>query len=311
MIRRFRNRLARISQQPGRPFIIPTRYGLFIPVIVITHLLAVTLAGSAGDIVFLMFIVTASLMAMFMTHSNIENLEVTLSGPLHIMEKKDVSFLITVTNHQDSACLGVSLIADIEGAGVPAVVIPVIPGKSRLEVPCSFRAEATGVLPVKGVRVSGTWPLGIFFAWKWHRQSVNIYVFPRPEGGQPLPGSRCAPGSHQSALSGQSISDFSGLRAFREGDRIRHIYWKLVAKGGPPLVREFQGAGQWNYQLRYCETSHRSVPLRLRQLSAWIHALHEGGHSYSLELPGSKVDVARGEMHFYHCLRELAAVESL
>ncbi len=171
----------------------------------------------------------------------------------------------------------------------------------------SLPARQRGPLQTGRLRLDSRYPLGLFNAWSWVRLEFRGLVYPRPEtvpfvflagdGGEQLSG---AP----SAQSGEQ--DFQGLRPYRQGDSLRRIAWKQLARGKGLVSKDFdhdEGATCW---LDWEALPGLPVETRLSRLCGWVLQAHQQGWRYGLRLPGEEFSPDNSEGHRDRCLRALA-----
>jgi uncharacterized protein (DUF58 family) len=123
------------------------------------------------------------------------------------------------------------------------------PVAARVEVRLASGAplDATlprGVHPVRDVRLTSSWPTGLFRAIVPLDPLDPVVVYPAPE----VPGSPHDPGGvdgEDGAVSREGLAQPSGLREYRPGDPLRRIRWPAMARRGEPVVAVWEaGAGE-------------------------------------------------------------------
>ena len=92
------------------------------------------------------------------------------------------------------------------------------------------------------VEVRTMHPFGWFRAWTYVHASLTAFVAPRP-GGQPSAarGGRERPARRLGETRGEE--EFAGLRAYAPGIALKHMAWKVLARGGEPAVRVYTDLG--------------------------------------------------------------------
>ncbi len=167
-------------------------------------------------------------------------------------------------------------------------------------------AERRGRLPLGRLRVSTTFPLGLFQAWSNLNLEMHCLVYPRPELGRvPLPAPRT--GDSHGLETGQGQDDFAALRQYQHGDSLRHVAWKAAARAEPLMTKQFTGlaAGELWLDWDAMPTDLR-VEARLSRLTRWVLEAARAGHSYGLRLPSIVIAVGSGPAHQLRCLTALA-----
>src|SRR5690606_9731069 len=129
------------------------------------------------------------------------------------------------------------------------------------------------------------------------RPETVPFVFLASDGGEQLSG---AP----SAQSGEQ--GFQGLRPYRQGDSMRRIAWKQLARGKGLVSKDFdhdEGATCW---LDWAALTGVPTETRLSRLCGWVLQAHQQGWRYGLRLPGEEFSPDNSEGHRDRCLRALA-----
>ncbi len=151
------------------------------------------------------------------------------------------------------------------------------------------------------------WPLGLVRAWSVFTPALSCTVYPAPEHKPPpLPDSLTANGGGRPcSLPGHE--DFSGLRNYQSADSPRHLAWKVLARGGPLLTKQFAGEQVHELELDWASLpAQLDVEQRLSRLSAWLLAAERSGRAYSLTLAEHSIPLAKGRDHLHRCLSALA-----
>lgn len=184
-------------------------------------------------------------------------------------------------------------------------IVPGSPGEAFLRMPAPRRGRFERI----EVRVKSFFPLGFFTARRTVTIRQTYFVYPKPAGHLPLP---FTPNPAREAQIGARIEgdDFAGVRAWQQGESMRHVDWKAVARGQRLLVKQWRGGAGGLLMVEW-----EALPLlppehRLSQLARWIILAERGGLMYGLRLPAQLIEPSQGEAHFHACLRALASFES-
>ena len=124
------------------------------------------------------------------------------------------------------------------GGQVSAFILQILPGLAERRT-LRLTAWGRGDHQIHATRAPSQFPFGLLGRESLTRETRNLLVLPRliPVDLSFLP---IAPaGGRQTALRRGPGSDLFALREFREGDQPRHIHWRLTAKTGRRIVREF------------------------------------------------------------------------
>jgi len=177
------------------------------------------------------------------------------------------------------------------------------------EVLCRLPGRNRGVTHRGRVRLSTTYPFGLFSAaWEQDVELLSV-VYPAAIGAMPLSPesvSQSTAGASTTATTAQAgTDDFSGHRRFSDGDPRTLIDWKAHARGGPLLLKRFTGAAT---SVVWCDWQATRGPReeRLSQLCAWLVEAEHRGLRFGLRLPGREVAPDQGAAHLHDCLQLLA-----
>ncbi len=182
-----------------------------------------------------------------------------------------------------------------------------LPPGTTTEITLACPTQRRGAFALGKTILETTWPLGLIRAWSVFVPQAACLVYPTPEAdAPPLP---------QQGLSGESggrpskhgNDDFDGLRPYRTADSPRHIAWKVLARGGPMMTKQFSGIDGGDLLLDWAALPPTlNTERRLSRLTAWVIAADRGGQIFSLVLPGVAVPPGHGAAHTHTCLRLLA-----
>ncbi len=177
--------------------------------------------------------------------------------------------------------------------------------EDKVDLPCPTTHR--GWLAIGRTVLDTHWPLGLIRAWSVFVPEARCLVFPAPEPDPPeLPGSGEALDGGRPSLA-EGDDDFAGLRAHRSADSPRHVAWKVLARGGPMLTKQYAAASGRDLVLDWDATgTGLDVEQRLSRLCAWILQAEADGRRYALVLPGLRTGCERGRAHRDRCLEQLA-----
>ena len=101
--------------------------------------------------------------------------------------------------------------------------------------------------------------------------------------------------------------EFVGLRPYAPGVPLKHMAWKVLARGGEAAVRGYTGLAAQPEWLEWSALEGLGTEARLSQLCRWVLA-NEAGYrrAYGLRIPGVEISPGWGAAHRARCLRALA-----
>ena len=200
-------------------------------------------------------------------------------------------------------------LADIAAHGETAVSIG-MPARQR------------GWLNAPAVRLSGSFPLGLFVAWCHWQPEARVLVYPQPEqDAPPLP---WPAGTIQQArqpgwpdLPGGAL-ELAGVRAYQPGDPLQRLAWRQIARhdGEHLFSKQFQPGADapkraphgthGKLMLDYAALHALAPEARLSRLAAWVLQAESTGLPYGLRLGVLTLAPALGAGQRDACLRALA-----
>ena len=286
-----------------RLYILPTRAGLGFSAVVFGMLVAALNYGNGTALGIAGLLSGLALVAMHECHRNLLALEI---GSIETTSAfAGGRGLVTLALRNDARIARLRVQVEARGAAQPAIVdlAPNAGARAVLEVPAARR----GRLRIERVRISTTYPFGLFRAWTWLAVPLAaIIVFPRPRGSRPLPPPEGALKHSGRSAGGSELDEWRGLRAFRDGDSPRQVAWKAYARGAPLLVKEYASSGSGERLFDFGRLSGLDGEGRLEQLARWIIDADARGERYGLVLPGGALAPDRGSEHRRCTLTALA-----
>lgn len=176
---------------------------------------------------------------------------------------------------------------------------------ASVTLPCPTHRR--GELPLGRTVLETTWPLGLIRAWSVFVPELSCLVYPAPE---PDPPALPEDGEGNAGRLGRmrdGDDDFAGLRAHRTADSPRHVAWKVLARGGPMLTKQYASWSGQDLQLDWTVLpAQLDDEQRLSRLAAWVLQAEQGGRRYALALPGNAIEPGQGPAHLQRCLSALA-----
>jgi transglutaminase-like putative cysteine protease/uncharacterized protein (DUF58 family) len=281
-----------------RIYILPTRHGVLFGVFLAAMLVGAVNYGLSLGFALVFLLAGVGLITLFYTWRNLRGITVHALGA-------------TPTFAGEAAWFHLAL-----SAATPRPAIELIPpGGSPLRVdvngltPASLAiaAPARGRLTLPRLILATDYPLGLFRAWAIVRPDLATLVYPRPLDTARLEHAPAAPdsGSPEAQAGPQGHEVFAGLRAFVPGDSPRRVAWKVLARGGPLLAKEFFDTAGGVIWLDW-QDAPGEPETRLAWLTRAVLTAEAQGVRYGLRLPGRTLAPDRGPGHRQACLSLLA-----
>ncbi len=283
-----------------RLYILPTRTGLGFGLLLLLMMVAgLNYANSLA--LFLTFLLTGfTLVTMHHCHRNLLGTRLVAAIAAPTFAQREGTLSLTFENSSGGARYQIAAAVG-EGPTTPADV----PGNGCGRVAVPVQAPKRGLVQIDRVHLVTTHPFGLFRAWTWVHAPIEMLVYPRPQGGLPMPadfGNK----SGARSLTHAGADEWLGLRPFRDGDSPRQVDWKAYARDAPLLVKEYSAAGAEMRIFDLTQVSGLAVEAQLEQLARWVVDAEAAGQRYGLRLRGRLIKPDHGPKHRHQCLAALA-----
>jgi uncharacterized protein (DUF58 family) len=286
----------KFAKQPKqRIYIVPTRYGILYGLIVLTLLVT----GTAFDNSSLFFaaglLMTFGLVCMHQTHFNVASVKILEVEPSSGFSGETVSWKLRIANHTVNTAFSINIrdaLVDVPARETLIENMPVILRKR-------------GRVLLKELKISSTYPLGLFYAWKWWEGNVHYFVYPAIKGKAEI-------FRHLDRAPSEldSREDFLGHRLFVSGDSAHHIDWKLHARRMKAFVKLFDTHLSEVVKLKWDDTPAGGREEKLSYLSTAVNECHKLQRPFSLSLPGIDIPAGQTRSHARKCLQRLSTFEA-
>lgn len=175
------------------------------------------------------------------------------------------------------------------------------------EITLALPTRTRGILPMGRTVIETTWPLGLIRAWSVLIPDIEGTVYPHPESAPPaLPAQQAGSASGQRSMQ-RGDDDFAGLRGYQPSDSPRHLAWKVYARGGPLMTKQFSALEGGDLELDWgALPDGLGVEARLSRLTAWLLVAERSSQRYALKLPTQHFTLGSGQPHLHRCLCALA-----
>ncbi|CAH1745291.1 DUF58 domain-containing protein [Thauera humireducens] len=284
-----------------RIYVLPSRAGLVFAVALVVMLLASINYGLSLGYGLVFLLSGAGIASILHAYRNLLGLRLRPGRCEPVFCGETASFRLVVENaratRRPALCLRL---------GKQRTAFELAPGETH-EVPVLAPTHRRGLTQPGRMVLETYWPLGLIRAWTVFVPDMPCVVYPAPEGAPPpLPPEGEAEGRGRAA-SRPGDDDFAGLRAHQRADSPRHIAWKVLARGGPLLTKQFSGEAGGDLSLDWAQLpAQLDTEARLSRLTAWLLAAERSGRRYALRLPRVACAAGHGHEHLHRCLRELA-----
>lgn len=157
------------------------------------------------------------------------------------------------------------------------------------------------------VRLHTHFPLGLLRAWSDWQPVTRILVYPQPEQGDPPFPVQAGGQETGHGLAGQD--DFAGIRAYQNGDSMRHMAWRQIARkpDGNFVTKQFEGGKHGHLHFDDAELpATLDTELKLSRMTRWLLMAEAAAQPYAFSLGGTHFAASLGPVHLHACLHLLA-----
>jgi len=285
-----------------RIYIVPTRFGLLLGALLFAMVIGGLNYSSNLGLAFAFLMVSLVLVAMHHCHRNLLGLSVDVNLEVDAFARTEALFHFMLRNESAVDRCDVEVCVPTAQPAIKSVVTG-----SYEQVAVAVPAERRGVTRWSQFELRTRYPFGWFHAWTYVQAPLTAFVAPTPAGNRPLPSVAAASGKAMPSQ-GRGDEDFAGLRSYAPGMPLKHMAWKVLARGGEAAVRIYSDRGAQPEWLEWAALEGLETEARLSQLCRWILECEAGyPRPYGLKIPGIDIMPGRGPLHRSRCLRALAA----
>lgn len=284
-------------------FVFPTRRGFIFLLVAMSLWILGTNYQNNLIIALAFFMASLFNLAILLTFSNLNRLEIKfrgVNGDAFAKSEVPLRFLLLKKGKLDAEAVEFSWqdSKDISSKDV-------VPSEEVEQlVPIYFSERGRHALP--RLKIESCFPLGIIRCWSWLNIEAKLLVFPTPLNG---------PVGSSSEVGGEEVDglrpvkggdDFSGLRSYVEGDSLRRVSWKTFAKGRGLFIKEFNESLSSENWLDFYAAGGKTTEEKLSILAFWVLHFYQEDENYGLILPHMEIRPNHGIEHRNECLTSLA-----
>jgi uncharacterized protein (DUF58 family) len=283
-----------------RIYILPTAVGIGFSAMLLVMLIAGINYGNSVAL-FLTFLLTGfGLVTMHQCHRNLVRTSLTSAAALPTFAGIQGTLRVTLQNDATFRRYSIA-VEPTDNDPTRADIDP----REQKQIGVAIDAPTRGLVTIDRLKISSTFPFGLFRAWSWIHMRIELIVYPRALGSLPMPAdSGVKSGTRSQGHAGSD--EWLGLRPFRDGDSPRQVAWKAYARGAPLLVKEYSAMGAELRVFDFAKLTSLGVEARLEQLARWLVDAETRGERYGLVIPPYRIEPDSGPEHRHRCLTALA-----
>jgi uncharacterized protein (DUF58 family) len=288
-----------MSVSRRRIYILPSRFGFMLAAILAAMLIAGLNYNSNLGLAFAFLMGSMALVTMHHCNRNLVRLSVDVTPEIDAFAGRDATIEFALRNDSNLDR------RDVEIRCLAAVGMGSVAAKEDEPITVVVPVAQRGLTRVNQFELRTRYPFGWFYSWTYVQASLTIYVAPAPRGTRTLPSAGAQGSAGHSETRGDE--DFYGLRAYQPGVPLKHMAWKVLARGGEAAVRSYSSLAARPEWLEWSSLEGMDVESRLSQLCLWVLESDQAQRPYGLRIPGKEIAPSGGVAHRFACLRALAA----
>ncbi|MBE3026384.1 DUF58 domain-containing protein [Janthinobacterium sp. GW458P] len=310
-----------VSWLPARPWlgaqrvhIRPSRAGLAFAALLLALWIAAVNYRLGLGYALTCFAAACAVADMVYTSRNLAGLALAATPGSPVFAGSQATFVLRLINRSTRARHAIH-VAMLNSQAAPQLAD--IGAHAETAVTVGVAARQRGWVAAPPVRLSGSFPLGLFVAWCHWQPDARMLVYPQPEhNAPPLP--LPAGTVRQTQASGGAL-ELAGVRAYQPGDALQRLAWRQIARhdGEHLFSKQFQpgadtptGGPRGSIMLAHAALHALPPEARLSRLAAWVLAAEQTGLPYGLRLGALTLAPGLGAGHRDACLRALALHDS-
>ncbi|HEA26371.1 MAG TPA: DUF58 domain-containing protein [Ectothiorhodospiraceae bacterium] len=283
-----------------RIFILPTRSGLIFVVTLMAMLIGAINYNNSLGFILTFTLVGLGLVAILHTFRNVFRTTLQVKHASPIFAGGVAHFSLTLAGE------GGYVRRALEVMTPTGVVRGIdIGGKDLTTIDLAQKCDQRGRHYLDRMTLRSIYPLGLFRAWAPVNMDAHVVVYPTPVAAGPLP-ERVDEGDSTAMISARGDDDFHSMRPYQQGDSLRQVHWKGVAKGQAMMSKQYGGGCTREVWLDWHRLAPMGVEERLSHLCQWVLDADKQGFAYGLSIPDRRIESGQGVSHKRACLEALA-----
>ena len=278
-----------------RIFILPTRQGLALTLLLIVMLLGDINYNLSMGYMLTFLLAMIAVLSMIHAFRNLAHLEIKPGRIEAVICGETAHFPL----HFNSTTPRYQLV--LKGSEAISFDIPAGQGS---EIIYPLPATKRGWLATGRLTLYTEFPLGLFHAWSYLHFDSQGLVYPKPLVNAPLPSGDMPEGTGKRNVTGDD--DFAGLRNYIAGDALPRIAWKAYARGHELQVKQFTTQTGAEILLRLTDAPEADLEGKLSRMTRWVLDAELQGLRYGLSLPNGDLQLGSGIAHRDECMRRIA-----
>lgn len=283
-----------------RIFIFPTRQTWYILIIII--LLIIAGINYQNNLAYALAFFIASIFntSIIITYLNVSNLRIRAGKSISVFAGESAEFEIELsrlpakTHHR----------LHIYWPENPRQIHDLVKlDQKKIKLHCL--TSRRGIFKPGRFIIESFYPLGLIRCWSWVDLDMSVIIYPKPIALDSIPATLVQgnAGKENPTIGNE---DFYGFKAYLQGDPLRHVDWRSVAKGQELQSKVYAAQQDEKNWVDWYELHFNSTEEKLSKMCDWVLQLERQSRAYGLRLPNIEIKPDQGELHRKRVLTELA-----
>ena len=286
-----------------RLYILPTRIGWYFSLILFALFGIAIKYDNQAAFMMLFILVALGIIAMHQTHNNVIGLGLQTQASKAVFVGETAIFPLHLINNSNKDRYAVWLSCG------DFAKLSNLSAFSTQNIELTIAATQRGYLDCQPISLTSQFPIGLLFCWtKQFHSPQRCLVYPQPLDLLAVPEQHGEQGQHAQTTARKSNSqDYSGMKNYQAGDRLRDIHWPSLAKANKLVSIEYEQSNTNSLNLSwFALPAKMNTENKLSQLCYWVIQAEHAQQHYQLEMPKQTIKYNLGAAHYHECLSALA-----
>ena len=285
-------------------YILPTKIGWALGFIIFALLIASIKYSHQGTFLLTFLLASIGQVTSLYTHKNLLKLTLSATPAKPVFAGETAEFSVSVKNLSDSKKHSIWLLCSNYSKHFS------LNNQQSKSLAVKIPTTQRGDMPIPDIILSSHFPIGILFSWtKAFSSPANCIVYPEAKNLLKMPdliSNNDSEDENQKSSEKIGSDEFSTLKTYQSGDRLRDIHWPSLAKNQQLVSKQFTDTTTKTCVFNWDQVSSLNIEDKLSQLSYWIHEAEKQQKKYQLSIPGFISTFDSGSAHEHQCLSVLA-----
>jgi uncharacterized protein (DUF58 family) len=289
-----------ITLDQRRIFIFPSKAGGAFMLLLLTMLVAAINYQNNMAFALVFLLVSVFIVSILHTFANLSGLTIATIKTDPIFAGDNAGFELSVSRQGDKEYFDINL--SMPGSEVRSVTLT---EKSQQLIDLHLVMNHRGLYKPERLLIETFYPVGLLRSWTWLAMDTEVLVYPRPLKCA-LEGISVAGGDDDGeVIPIVGSDDFYQFQQYQPGDSLKHVFWKIYAKGQALQTKQFASFREQRLWLDWQQFTGGEED-RLSKLCYWVLQLENNNDEYGLRLPSLEIAPGHGLQHQAQVLKALA-----